>query len=225
MPIEVNIDEAVTNEGEEKTYSTGERARKPQIEDLHEGVATLIFELLSQAEGQEFEVKAFADDAEEEGRVLSEELKEELELPDEVETFSFEDFFQVDMSEYDYFGNPPRERTDEGTSIPEEWSERKGNGAIINDAKNVLNGYYAGPIQERFGGEEATAEEPDVYVAIRSGKKKNHESPLEQRQHAVFYVQDTDNTAKYTMEAREAVGEITESELEEWLDGWEDNEE
>lgn len=219
MVEELDLGQAVTNEGTERSTSGGESVRTPVIEDVDEGVTELIFSLLERATGNEFEVWAFDDDAEEDGKVVSEEIIEALGLPEDVETFSFEDFFQVDMSGYDYFGNPPRVRDDEGnTEIPEEWKDLTGNGAIINDAKTALNGNYAGEIQERFGGDDASAENPDVMVAIRIGKASNYEDNLEQRKHAVFYIQDTEMTPKRMAKARMEVGEITEEEYEEWLE-------
>jgi len=225
MVEEIDLGQAVTNEGEERSSSAGSRTRKPAIEEVDPGAAELIFQLLEQATGNEFEVWAFDDDAEEDGKVVSEEIAEALGLPDELETFSFEDFFQVDMSEYDYFGNPPRKRDDEGnTEIPEEWREMTGNGQILADAKTALNGNYVEEIQERFASDEASVEDPEVMVAIRIGKANKHDDDLEQRKHAVFYIQETDTTPKRVAKARKDVGDLTESEYEEWLEahGYED---
>lgn len=225
MVEEIDLSAAVTNEGEERSTSGRTRVRAPAIEDVDPGVAELIFELLEQATGNEFEVWAFDGAAEDDGKLVSDGIAEALGLPDDVETFSFEDFFEVDMSEYDYFGNPPRVRDEDGkTEIPEEWKEMTGNGAILNDAKTALNGHFAAEIQERFGSEDATVEDPEVMVAIRIGKSNKHEDDYEQRQHAVFYVQETDMTPKRVAKARKDVGEITESEYEEWLEahGYED---
>lgn len=219
MPVEIDLGDAVTNEGEQRSKSSGTATRTPVIEEVDSGVAELVFQMLEQATGNEFEVWAFGDDAEDDGKVVSEDIAEALELPEDVETFSFEDFFQVDMGGFDYFGNPPRVRDEEGnTEIPEEWKNRTGNGAIINDAKTALNGHYAEEIQERFGSDEASLEDPEVMVAIRIGKSSNWEDDYEQRQHAVFYIQETDMTPKRVAKARMETGEIEESEYEEWLE-------
>lgn len=219
MPAEIDLGEAVTNEGTEKSTGGSSVTRTPVIEEVDSGVAELIFQMLEQATGNEFEVWAFDDDAEEDGKVVSEDIAEALGLPDEVETFSFEDFFQVDMGGFDYFGNPPRKRDEQGnTEIPDEWKDMTGNGAIINDAKTALNGLFAGEIQERFGSDDASLEDPEVMVAIRIGKSSNYEDDLAQRKHAVFYIQETEMTPKRVAKARMEAGEITESEYEEFLE-------
>lgn len=219
MVEEIDLGQAVTNQGEESTSGGSGGVRAPVIDTVDPGVAELVFQLLEQATGNEFEVWAFDDDAESDGKVVTENIAEALGLPEDVETFSFEDFFQVDMSDYDYFGNPPRERDEEGnTEIPDDWKEMTGNGAILKDAKVALNGNYAAEIQERFGSDDADEDNPEVMVAIRIGKASKHEDDYEQRQHAVFYIQETDMTPKRVLKARKDVEDITESEYEERLE-------
>jgi len=222
----IEVDDLVTGTGTQKSTSGSSRQRAPSVEKPDESVVELLFNLVDNEEiGYEIEVFAFAEDAEADGRVISAELADELGLPEAVETFSFEDFFGIDMSEYDYFGNPPRKRDDEGnTEIPEEWREMTGNGQILADAKTALNGNYVEEIQERFASDEASVEDPEVMVAIRIGKANKHDDDLEQRKPAVFYIQETDTTPKRVAKARKDVGDLTESEYEEWLEahGYED---
>jgi hypothetical protein len=167
---------------------------------------------------QEIEVWAFSDDAESDGKVIPEELSEKLGLPDEIETFSWEDFFGLDLSEYEYVSYPPRNRDGDSVTYEEGYDSSNFTGDLTGETKKALNGYYADTIQEAFGSEEASAENPEVEIAIRTGRKSDHNDSFEEsRKYQRFYVRSADTTPENVVKAQEFVGEITESEKEELL--------
>lgn len=217
----IDITEAVTGTGEQKSGSSGSRTRKPKVEKPHEGVVTLLLELLSDDDSyQEIEVWGFKSDAEEDGKTVPEEVSETLDLPDEVGTFSWEDFFQLDLTEYKYVSYPPRNRDGDSVTYDDSYDSSNFTGDLTGETKKALNGHYADTIQEAFGSDDASAENPEVEIAIRTGRKSDHNGSFEEsRKYQRFYVRSADTTPENVIKAQEFVGEITESEKEELLEG------
>ncbi len=223
----IDISEAVTRTGEEKTSSGGSRRRTPSVDKPHDGVFELLTALLSDEEAhEEIEVYAFEEDAKEDGKVIPQEVSEQLDLPEEVETFSWEDFFQLDLSDYEYVSYPKRKRGEDESGYVDDMDASLFTGDLTGDTKKALNGHYAGKIQEVFGPEDASADNPKVEIAIRAGRKSDHgDDFLEARKYQRLYVRSADTTPENVIKARRAVGELSDEEAEELLEELEDESE
>lgn len=217
-------------ESEEETTSSS-RTRKPSITDVHPGAVELILSHLEPEEdggslnrvylpyGPGADVDSVGD--------IPEKVADALDLPEEMDTFTFADLFGIDMGNYDYFGNPPRGSSngDAKDPIDEEWSnaELKGNGDLINDAKTALNGHYCQEIQDRLAINHPDANEdmPAVIVAITipaassplvADTEEGFERELKRRQYVKMYVQDSDTSGERALKYRNEVGDITSDE-------------
>jgi hypothetical protein len=222
-----NPDDALTGKGQAESSSSGQRKMRPSVGEPHTGVVEIILSLLEDdSTHQEIEVFAFQDDARDAGKVIPEEVHKELNLPDEVDTFSWGDFFGMDLSEYEYVGYPPRDREGEGVTYEEGWDLSEFTGDLTGETKTVLNGHFADEIQERFGPEEASADEPVVEVAIRCGRESDHDDSFEEaHKYQRFYIRETDKTPERVLKQRMKAGDISESEYEELVAQYQDESE
>jgi hypothetical protein len=214
------LDDAVVDHGEESTSSGGSRSRRPSVDKPPEGAARLLFDLLADDDANEdVTLVAFADDAEEQGRMIPEGVVEAYDLPDSVTTFSWEDLLGLDLSGYEYVGYPPRDRGGESATYEEGWDTSDFTGDITGDTKDVLNGYFAEEIQERFGVEGADEDNPSVAIAIRVPPKSKYDGDFEeQHKHQRIYIQDAATSALSVLKARRDVGHIEDSEFEKLAD-------
>lgn len=202
---------AVSQSDTDSKSKGGSRTRR--IEQLHDGAVEIMFTFLDDADKNE--LPAFDSKAEELGLEIDEEVREELDLDDGIQYYSFESLFQADIGHLDYFGNPKRNRHDDGsTSIPEKWSKMTGDGKLIKDSKVALNGNHYQDIQSRFSDKLGVGEGEEVEIAVGMGDSDSHDDPLEQRQYFTFWIRSTDATVGRNIEAREEVNELTADEAD-----------
>jgi hypothetical protein len=224
--LDVDTQNAVTRTGEKSSESTGSRKQTPSVGKPSEGVVKLLIHLL-QENNQDIDMVAFSEKAQEEGMSISEELQDELELPDGCETFSWEDLFELELSDYEYVGYPPRDRGGDSVTYKEGWNSSNFTGDLTGDTFTVLNGHYADEIQDAFVDDENAGEDdPQAEIAIRVANKKHYDDNFEEaRKHQRFYVRSTDATHDRVLKQRLQAGDITESEYEEMTDEEDDEDE
>lgn len=222
--------------GESETTSTGTQKVTPSVDKPEDSVAEFIFDLIEEY-GKGFEVFAFSRHAEEAGKTVPEEWKEAYELPEYVETISWEDLFNLDLSEYEYVGYPPRDRDGDSVTYKEGFDPSVFTGDLTGETKKVLNGHFAREIQKRFAqNEDATPDNASVEVAIRKGKESDHPEDSEEEffgedsyrnssRYQRIYIRSTDNTPERVIKSRQFVGEISESEAEELIADLDETEE
>lgn len=249
MSDEIELDGLATRVREQGNDTSTNNTRSVSIEEPEPGVVELV---LSHLEPEEpgarlrdmvipYGPGANVDNIPE----IREEVKDVLDLPEDMDTFTFADLFQVDMSDYDYFGNSPRGNSNGEAEDPvdEQWKQAdlKGNGNLINDCKTVLNGHNCQEIQERLAIDYPDADEdsPEVIIAVRilprgdelvEDTDEGLEREKARRQYARFYVQDSDTAGKRALKYRHEVGDIeSEAKKEELvakMNGeWEEEEE
>jgi hypothetical protein len=81
---------------------------------------------------------------------------------------------------------------------------------LQGDIGTTLNGYHADKITEAFG--------DDVYVTIGLLPNGDADSGLERFQYLRFYVSDSEKAARKRRRAEVEVGELTQSEYEQWCE-------
>jgi len=223
----LEVENLVTGTGEQTSSSGTQRKRTPSVGEPDESVVQLLLSLLDDEEkGYEVEIFAFSEEAEEAGKVFSEEQKEQLGLPEDVNTMSWEDLFGLDVSDYEYVSYPKRDRGEDGVTYVDDMDSSDFTGDLTGDTKKALNGHYAEEIQQIFGSDGASPDNPTHEVAIRCGKQSEHDDDfLKARKYQRFYVRSADTTPKNVIKARQAGGEISESEAEKLLDELEEESE
>lgn len=223
----IDVNELVVS-GESESTSTGTRTKTISVEEPPEEVAEFIFDLIEEY-GKGVEIFAFARHAEEAGQLVPDGLREAYDLPEYVETISWEDLFNLNLSSFEYVGYPPRDRSGDSVTYQEGWDSSNFTGDLTGETKKVINGYHAGLLQEKFAkNEEADADNPVVEFAIRKGRESDHPEDSEDEffdgsayenssRYQRLYWRSTDNSTKNVLKARKEVGEITESELAELM--------
>ncbi len=221
--------------GESDSRSVGKQKQTPSIEKPADEVVEFIFDLIEEY-GKGFEVFAFSRHAEEAGKTVPEEWKEAYDLPDYVETMSWEDFFNLDLSEYEYVGYPPRDREGDSVTYKEGFDPSVFTGDLTGETKKVLNGHFADEIQDRFASnEDASADNPEVEIAVRKASESDHPEDSEDEffdedsyrnssRYQKIYRRSTKTTPKNVIKSRQFVGEISESEAEELIPDEEETE-
>jgi len=220
----LELGDAITGRGEASGGSAGARTRKPSVEEPHPGAVEILLTLLGDSSNHgEIEMWAFAQDARDDGKVIPDELQDALDLPEGMDTYSWEDLFQMDLSEYEYVGYPPRNRSGESVQYEEGWDSSNFTGDLTGDTKRALNGHHAADIQDRLGPDGATANDPEVMVAIRVGRESDHNESFEEaHRFQRFYIQNTDMSGERVLKARRDVNDITDSEYEQLSDDGEE---
>lgn len=220
--------------GSQQNSSSGSGSSGPTIPSISEGVADLIIDGIDEMGGKDgvLELTAFADAAD----ALPEQYAEYYEL-DDVDTFSVEDLFSRDWSDYDYIGTPPVFNSDKLSEEDEEVYEESElytkSGSMkqyvikpeyvedfrdadvlkggVTPITKALNGLFADKITEAFG--------ENAQLKVGKGKKANHDGDQkEAMQYVAFWVSESKNAAYNREKARLDADEITESEFGEWAE-------
>jgi len=227
------VENLASSVGKESESSGGSRTRRPSITEVSEGTAEVLIQFLESEDVADFTIPFSPDADVSDVKDIPDEWLEGLDLPEGCETLTVADLFGLDLSEYDYFGNPPRGQSDGDSDDPidTEWKERgyKGNGNLIHDIKVAVNGNYCQEIQERLaeGYPEASEDNPEVIIAVTIPTKGDSlfddmgegiDLEYSRRQYARFYVQDADSTPERAIRYRQKAGQITEDEADQLVD-------
>lgn len=214
-----SVKDAVVSHGTSGSSSSGSRDPTPSVEKPEQGQVDLLFDLLADDDANEdITIHAFASDAKDDGREIPEGVVEAYDLPEGCETWSWEDLLGLDLSDYKYVGYPPRDRNDDGVTYEEGWDSSDFTGDLTGETKDILNGHFAQEIQDRFNGPDADADSPTVALAIRVPPKSQYDGDFEeQHKYQRFYIQDAPTSGKTVLQARNRVGELSDSEYEELM--------
>lgn len=220
MP-EIDVSEALTGSVEESSDGTTTATRSEQLGPIPQECANILLDLLEQAEGNDIHLNFSAEKAREDGKTISDEYVEAYDLPEGVETWSYEDlliFGDIETENINYYGWRPRNDDNE---LKQDVSSDEFFGDNSTEVKRRFNGQFAEDISDSFD-DSAFEDGADNFVNFRVGSKSTvlpdgtnvERDDFEQRKHVHIYLQDTEETQadEAMLTSRNLYGDLSDEE-------------
>ena len=218
-----------TASGEDRDTQTTTRTTK-EYAPFDESVADFLLTALEQ-KGQDVTFALHTEDAPE----LPEETRDHFALPDDVTHAAVKQFAPFEIGaegigtpvnvsyeqlqesvEAGYLSQEELDAIDVSEGETVKWQFDNVESSPQSDLSMCLNGFYSGEITDRFG--------DGTKIRVMAAKRTDFPAAHERYTNVRFYVSDSSQAALSRERARLTVGQITESEFEEWAEknGFED---